>query len=84
MAIVADSGLGQLQRLLNLLYVRRVIIVPRFHNDVKACFDSNKVCFLYVHKGSQLRSILLISERRKIKDHSPDNAMGIIAASDLD
>jgi hypothetical protein len=41
--IVADGALGQLQRLITLLYVRRVVILPRFHNEVKACFDANQV-----------------------------------------
>uniref|UniRef100_A0A1I8BV14 ERCC4 domain-containing protein n=1 Tax=Meloidogyne hapla TaxID=6305 RepID=A0A1I8BV14_MELHA len=39
--IVSTGVIGQLQRLLTLLYVRKVVVVPRFHEEVKACFEKN-------------------------------------------
>ncbi|KAI3409769.1 hypothetical protein GPALN_006145 [Globodera pallida] len=39
---IAGDGLGQLQRLVSLLYVKRVVVLPRFYAAVKDCLDSDK------------------------------------------
>uniref|UniRef100_A0A1I7YWA4 ERCC4 domain-containing protein n=1 Tax=Steinernema glaseri TaxID=37863 RepID=A0A1I7YWA4_9BILA len=38
---IASGGIGQLQRLIDKLYVRRVRIIPRFDVEVKSCFEKD-------------------------------------------
>lgn len=40
---IAGAGIGQLQRLIDRLYVRRVRVVPRFDADVKDSYDADPV-----------------------------------------
>lgn len=52
---IVFSGLGQLQRLINKLYVRRVVFVPRFDAGVKEAFDINPVnLFKFYFKNYKL------------------------------
>ncbi|KAF7632544.1 ERCC4 domain-containing protein [Meloidogyne graminicola] len=46
--IISTGLIGQLQRLVNLLYVRKVVIVPRFHEEVKECFEKIKPKFTQI------------------------------------
>lgn len=43
---IAFAGLGQLQRLMDKLYVRRIVLIPRFDADVKNCLEAAKVFLL--------------------------------------
>ncbi|CAK5074457.1 unnamed protein product [Meloidogyne enterolobii] len=56
--IVSTGVIGQLQRLLNLLYVRKVVIVPRFHEEPKLTQMSIKLQPLQRKTQSTLHDII--------------------------
>lgn len=41
---ITRLGLGQLQRLIDRLFVKRVRILPRFDEGVKSSFEATQVC----------------------------------------
>ncbi|KAL3116042.1 hypothetical protein niasHT_007342 [Heterodera trifolii] len=43
---ITSEGLGQLQRLVNLLYLKRVVVLPRFYAPVKECLDVDQQKFV--------------------------------------
>jgi DNA excision repair protein ERCC-4 len=46
---ITRMGLGQLQRLIDRLYVKRVEILPRFDEAVKATFEASQVLNIFRH-----------------------------------
>lgn len=48
---VIAREIGQLQRLIKKLYVKKIVLIPRFDYLVKNCYESNKVylfCFYHL------------------------------------
>ncbi len=47
---ISLQGIGQLQRIVSKLYVKKVELVPRFDVNVKQCLANNSVLFKIIIK----------------------------------